>query len=266
MKHTPKILLLILIGLFLMSCSKQAESTENTQRDEGSEAVMEEMEEPMISGACGVSYFPILPDAIWTYRLYDETGTFIESRIWYEEITETSFVWKQEIDGDPPITSQAAWTCSDEGLISTDMASTNLPMVMEAYGYDYEYEVETLEFSGITFPANDRWVVGTEWTGNWKVQGDIYVEDVGMTNANIDVTMNNTIAAEESVSVPAGTYENALRVDSVMLMDIVISYQDMTLPSVKAEYNMSSWYVQGVGMVKQASEDAGMLMELGSME
>jgi len=186
--------------------------------------------------------------------------------VWYEDIGDTSFIWKQEMDGDPPITSQVKWNCSDEGLVSTDYVSSNLPMVMQAMGVASDYQIETLEFSGITFPANDSWYVGSAWTGSWKVNSDLTVEDLGQVNAEIAVTMSNVIGAEEPVSVPAGSYDKALRVDSTISIETKIVMQGMTLPTINGEYTMTSWFVEGVGMVKQVSDDANFIMELGALE
>jgi len=260
MKHTRKFLVLITLILVFAACSKQTEPVETAQLPTA------EPEHTIPGGACGVSYFPILADTTWVYRIAEENDLYVENRVWYEEITDDCFVWMQEMDGDPPVTAQSGWTCSDEGLISTDFATTNVPAMLDAMGYGYEYEIETLEFSGITFPAEDMWFVGSEWTGTWKVTGDINVEDLGLVNAVIDVTMNNLIAAEEPVTVPAGSYDRAMRVDSIMQLDISITMEGLTIPSIKGEYSLSSWYVQGVGLVKQTSEDVAYSMELGSME
>ena len=264
MKRKQVSILLLIIVFLLSACSQDVQ--QEPQENDISEQPMEESQPAVVSGACGVSYFPILPDTTWVYRMKDETGLFVETRVWYEEITEDSFVWNQEMESDPPVTARSVWTCSDEGLVSTDFATTNVPAVLDAMGYDYEYEIETLKFSGITFPSDEQWVVGSQWTGSWQVTSDVTVEDVGLVNAVIDVTMDNTIAAEEPITVPAGSYEKAMRVDSIMSLSISLEMEGMTIPTIKGEYTTSSWYVQGVGLVKQSSEDTTYLMELGSME
>lgn len=260
MKASHRLSIFILIGLLLVSCSQK-----DVVEEDAPQPAPEEAPE-IVSGACGVSYFPILPNTTWVYRMEDEEGTFIENKVWYEEITEDSFVWKQELEGDPPITAESAWTCSEDGLISTDYAATNIPQIMESMDYDYEYSIETLEFSGITFPAEAQWVVGSEWVGSWKIASEIDVEEMGLVNADIDVTMNNIITAEETITVPAGTYEKALRVDSIMYIEVGFKMAGLTVPAMKSEYVMSSWYVRGVGMVKQSSPDADFLMELAAIQ
>ncbi|HAF62468.1 MAG TPA: hypothetical protein DCK95_09095 [Anaerolineaceae bacterium] len=265
MKRRRLFIIFLIVGFLLSACSQKDQTVESSE-----ELIIEPAEEPtvepVLSGACGVSYFPILPDTTWVYRMAEENGLFVENRVWYEEITDDSFVWMQEIDSDPPVSAQSGWTCTEEGLISTDFAATNVPAVLGSMGYDYDYDIETLEFSGITFPAEEMWYVDSEWTSLWKVAGDINVEDLGLVNAVIDITMNNLIAAEEPISVPAGNYDKAMRVDSIMQLDISIKMEGLDIPSIQGEYGMSSWYVQGVGLVKQVSEDASFSIELSSME
>lgn len=260
MKTSHRLSILILVGLVLVSCSPK-----DVVEEAAPPPAPEEAPE-IVSGACGVSYFPILPDTTWVYRTEDEEGLFVENKVWYEDITDDSFVWKQEMEGDPPITAESVWTCSEDGLISTDYAATNIPQIMETMEYDFDYSIETLEFSGITFPAEAQWVVGSEWVGSWKVVSEIDVEGMGMVNADIDVTMNSVIAAEEAITVPAGTYEKALRVDSIMYIEVGFKMAGLTVPAMQSEYEMSSWYVQGVGMVKQSSPGADFLMELAAIQ
>ena len=253
--HFKNIFILMLAGLLLGACSKQKSSSGN-----------ESEEKKIDSGACGVSYFPILPNKTWTYRMIQDNELYAEDKVWYENITDDSFVWKQQIDSDPPITSEVNWTCSADGMISTDYASTDLVMIMQKMGYDSDYQIKTLDFSGITFPADDKWFVGSEWTSSWKVESDVNVEDLGLVHLVIDVTMNNVIGAEEPVTVPLRSYDKAMRVDSTMQLAISMEAKSITMPTVNEDYVITSWYVQGVGMVKQVSEDTNFSMELASLE
>ena len=259
MKHYRRLVVILILGLLMAACSKQSDAADENQP-------VDKEVSPVMSDACGVSYFPILADKTWVYRIYQENGTYVENRVWYEDISDASFTWKQEMAGDPPITTEVQWNCSDEGLISTDYVSSNLPMVMQTMGVAGDYQIETLEFSGITFPASDMWYVGSEWTGSWKVKSQLTIEDMGLVDAEITLTMNNVIGGEEPVSVPAGTYDKAMRVDSTMLIETNITMQGMTIPTINGEYTMTSWFVEGVGMVKQVSEEANVTMELGALE
>lgn len=259
MKNYRKLILILMLGLLIVACSNQNGTTDEDQPADGESS-------SVMSGACGISYFPILPDKTWVYRIYDENDLYVENRVWYEDISDTSFTWKQEMESDPPITTEVKWNCSDEGLVSTDYVSSNLPMVMQTMGVAGDYQIETLEFGGVTFPASELWQVGSEWTGSWKVKSQLTIEDMGLVDAEIAVTKNDVISGEEPVSVPAGSYDKALRVDSTMLITTNITMQGMTLPAINGEYTMTSWFVEGVGMVKQVSEDASFMMELGALE
>ena len=77
------------------------------------------------------------------------------------------------------------------------------------------------------------------------------------------MTVTNTIAAIEPVTVPSGTYSNAYQVDISGEMVMNIMETESTIP-----LTYSTWYVKDVGMVKSASADPTLAysMELASLE
>jgi hypothetical protein len=110
--------------------------------------------------------------------------------------------------------------------------------------------------------------VGSTWDTNWKMAGTMTVPEAGSVKAEIDVQQTNTIAAIESVTVPAGTYPEAVRVDSTMDIAITAKMGGMTVPATTTTVNSSSWYVEGVGLVKNVSPDESgeATMELVAVE
>ena len=81
------------------------------------------------------------------------------------------------------------------------------------------------------------------------------------------VIIENKIAANESLEVPAGIYDNTLRVDSVLKLDLVYKIQGVTR-DVDIELELSTWHAKDVGMVEQVSgpEDSSSTAVLLSME
>lgn len=97
-------------------------------------------------------------------------------------------------------------------------------------------------------------VAGTTWEGGFDV--NITSEDPqlkqfaanGMTGS---ISSKRTAVAEESVTVPAGTY-TAMKVTEETTVTMVIPGLPITPPPTK---NVSTaWYVKGVGMVKQETK------------
>ncbi|MCE9586265.1 hypothetical protein K8R04_03025 [Candidatus Uhrbacteria bacterium] len=118
---------------------------------------------------------------------------------------------------------------------------------MQAFtGLDISYDV--LEMSGEIFPSNFR--VGSEWNTKTKVK--INTADTGtigrMMNGMIASTsIASKVVAEESVTVPAGTF-TAMKVEQTVTMDQTIGGR----PVHNVTQN-TAWYVKDVGLVKTSS-------------
>jgi len=83
-----------------------------------------------------------------------------------------------------------------------------------------------------------------------------------------DVKGWSTIIGRETVTVPAGTFTNALKVEAKMTMRIHLSSSRRTISGFDV---MTAWFVKGVGLVKYAErqelaavkEDRGVVVEIG---
>lgn len=113
-------------------------------------------------------------------------------------------------------------------------------------GFDVSYEV--LEMSGEILPADMR--VGKEWVNTSKVK--MTTEDTGpvgrMMNGRVSTTkITNKVTAEESVTVPAGTF-TALKVEQKIEMQFEMSGRPFNTTT-----NSTAWYVKDVGLIKTVS-------------
>ncbi len=66
-------------------------------------------------------------------------------------------------------------------------------------------------------------------------------------NERADVLGTVTVAAEERVAVPAGSYDRAVRVEARMTLRITLSSTGRTAVGTDV---MSAWFVKGIGLVK----------------
>jgi len=85
------------------------------------------------------------------------------------------------------------------------------------------------------------------------------------------MTMTNTVTAIEAISVPAGDFPNAVRVETASSIGSVISMGGQAQPGVTLEMPYTSWYVEGVGLVRTEMPDffgdgANYITELVSYE
>jgi len=166
----------------------------------------------------------------------------------YKDITPSSFTAVQTFS---EFSSEVRWKCTEQGLISSEYAQLSLANVPG-------FEFETLDVTGATLPPVERWEVGAAWDSNYRVVATTDIRGVGV-ESQFEITMQNRIAAQEPVGVPAGSYPDALRVDSTARMVI-----DAAGSSTEVDLSFSNWYVQDVGLVKSASADpnAAFVMEL----
>lgn len=67
------------------------------------------------------------------------------------------------------------------------------------------------------------------------------------TNEHVDVEGHSTVLSRESITVPAGTYADAIRVEARMTLRIRLSSVDRTAVGTDV---MTAWFAKGVGLVK----------------
>jgi len=212
--------------------------------DEGMETVekAEEIEEEEYEGLCSNPYFPVKPDFFWTYFVNSPTETYEYTSSFYE-ITDSSFTEKIE---SLVFNADIKWLCLPDGLVQSEYSA----FILEED--DQGIELTTESYDGITLPPPEKWFVGHKWDTIYKVRTTVFVEDVQMTFTG-DIFIKNEIVSIESVTVPAGTFPEAVKIDSDKNMNISA---DMTGTSMSfdAFTDISSWYVDQTGLVKKVSK------------
>ncbi len=197
---------------------------------------------PVAAGDCDNPFFPAVEGRVMTYR--NTVPAFGESEFshTFSDVTDSSFNVNIGVgDGENIIQK---WTCSADGLLSPEMAQ--MPGMAEGMTFEY------IEASGATLPAADQMTAGHEWTTHYVVE--VTMPDLGQGAMSMSETVDlvNTVAGEESVTVPAGTFD-AVRVDTAGTIAVSIA----GAPASNVEMSIVSWYAEGVGLVRQ--EIGGML-------
>src|SRR5687767_7587654 len=85
-------------------------------------------------------------------------------------------------------------------------------------------------------------------------------------NEKVDAQGNSTVAGLESVTVPAGTFKDVVRVEAFMRMKIHLSGASRTVTGTDV---MTAWFAKGVGLIKYVErqelsplEDRGVITEI----
>ena len=189
---------------------------------------------------CHSVFFPVNQETTWTYQA-DYDGDVTVYTIEISDITDESITSTMTM---PEFSSTVLWYCGEDGLFSTDFAQFNFPVEMGDM-----LDIETVSYEGLTLPDEDLWEVGYTWDMSFEINMKFSIEGMEFeTNAVADLT--HVIAAVETVTVPAGTFNEAYRVEQTGT--IMITSMGVELP---APVNTSTWYVRDVGMVKTVSVD-----------
>ena len=243
-------------GLLIAACSPQeAPEPATPQAEPPAEQPVEQPTENSFNssalGSCYNPFNPVMEGKVWKYTMVsgDTTSTMDVS---YKDVTTSSFTSVQQF---PDISTEVEWTCGPDGLLSSQFANMSIAQIPDL-------KFETLEMKGVLVPTEDKWQVGYSWNADYVIK--VSFTSGGATfEGQGNMTIANTVAALESVTVPSGTYSDAYRVDITGNMVMNIMGTETNLP-----LTYSIWYVKDVGMVKSASADPNLkyTIELASLE
>jgi hypothetical protein len=193
---------------------------------------------------CDHPFFPIDEGAFWTYQEPDTEGYTIR----IEDTSDDQFRMIQEIHSEDAVYA-VDWFCTGDGIMRGTFGQ------MEEILNDSEdeeedapeFQFETLEWEGETLPSPELIAQGYSWISDYKMRAI-----VGDDPASLEITVkvNHVIAATEEVTVPVGTFPEAIRVDSSGSIEMVMLMGEMTTQLPNVSFTYSTWYVEGVGMVK----------------
>ncbi len=244
-------------SLFIAACSpKAAPETTSSAPDEEvmvepTQKVSENLFDQAALGSCYNPFNPVMEGKIWKYTMVsgDTTNTMDVS---YKDITPASFTSVQQF---PDISTEVQWSCGPDGLLSSQYANMSIAQVPDL-------KFETLEAKGVMVPSEDKWQVGYSWITEYVIKVSFTSGDTAFEGQG-NMAVLNTIAASETVTVPAGTYHDAFKVDVSGKMVMNIMGTESTIP-----LTYSTWYVRDVGMVKSASADPTLtyMIELVSLD
>ena len=199
---------------------------------------------PTASTQCSNPYYPVSASAQWQYR--STTGglapaTYTQT---VTAITSNSFTEHREFAA---LKTDNVWNCAADGSLS----STQVGNLSANTG---QFQLQTTKNTGMTIPAAKDWKVGASWSNSYEVKGTILMRGVS-ANATGSVELSFSVVAQESVTVPAGTYD-AMKVASTSTMKLRVNANGVELP-VDVVATSTQWYAQNVGMVKTQTSTQG---------
>ena len=192
------------------------------------------------AGNCANEFFPVREGLVQRYTTNIPGLDVSEHTMTYSEVSDSSFVVATDIgDGDAIVHT---WQCSGDGLLSPEL--TTLP------GGE-EFSIEFVEATGVTLPPADRFQPGESWTNRYVANATLGDPAAPQMTMSQTVELTHTVTGEETISVPAGTFPDAVRVETIGNVNIVMSIDGAAAPANDVPMTYTSWYVAGVGLVRQ---------------
>jgi len=150
----------------------------------------------------------------------------------------------------------ADWYCSEKGILRGSFGQVDL--LNQAAGGEEtpKFEFEAIEWEGETLPSPELIELDYAWTSNYKLSANLEIEGISQTS-EVRVSIAHKIGAVESITVPAGTFPEAVRVDSYGEIDMILVMGESTIPFSGFGFGYSTWYVEGLGMVKSSNIFSG---------
>ncbi len=288
MKRKLVPVLLILSSFFLFACGltdmimgdetqipnlpQEETMAEESGGEDSEDEPTEEMNEPTpaesaqldTESACYHPLFPVVEGASWTYDY--ESGEGYTLRI--EETGEDTFTMSQTMEGDMEGEEEMVytidWYCSENGLLRGTFGQLELlSESAEMEGADFSFE--TLEWEGQTLPAPELLEEGYTWTTEYQLRGEMNLEGAA-TAVDVTVVMDYTVGAIEEVSIPAGTFPEAVRIDNTSDIEISIAAGETNVPMSTMNFSSSTWYAEDIGMLKTETAFSGFSTDVELVE
>lgn len=236
--------------------SNQSTDVENPQSDlESTNLGTDEISQSDMESVCYHPYFPISDGATWTFN--EPNGQ--DYTLMVDLTSSDTFTLTQTFE-DSELTLEMEWYCSEDGLLNGTFSQVDLLNQMAGED-DPEVILETLEWEGSTLPPAEMLVLGHQWITSYEMRGEMTIENL-TTTTEVHVKIENSLGSIEEVKVPSGSFPEAIRVDSVGMIEMVILMGETATPLNGFQFNYSTWYVEGVGMVKSSNEFSGMTSDV----
>lgn len=197
------------------------------------------------TGYCGHAFYPVVDGRVLHFTTNSTLEGAGEYTTTYSNVTDSSFTLSTDVGDDMVIAVN--WQCSADGLLSPEFSQ--LPGGME--GMDIEFT----EASGISIPSEEMFQVGESWPLHYVANATMAVGDDASMQMQQTFDLTNTVTAIEAISVPAGDFPNAVRVETTGSISTAVNMGGQQQPGVSFDMNYTSWYAEGVGLVRQEMPD-----------
>jgi hypothetical protein len=256
-----------------LACASQAVPTATPASADTSvpptvEPVVQSTATPEPPGPCDNILFPFIPGNQWIYQSKSDDGSQPSKIGLTVDKVENAKATINALDMSTGVITQTVAEC-ENGAIKNYPALTQKMLIGSAAAGNF-----TLDYvSGVFAPAeaaftDNNWLY--QWTSDFIASGSLQVDDEGSpmqivlqaSPVHFDwKTAGAGDAAFESITVPAGTFEKALKVQRQALIDISIAAEGASVKG-KLILQTTQWYAPATGLLK-TQIDSGNITYLG---
>ena len=188
---------------------------------------------------CDHPFYPVKEGWVWTYS--SSLGQMGGYTLSTKDVSAKGFLQKMDFG---KFNLETRWTCNARGLARPEYSQPS-------FGQAMKMDLKTISASGVVIP--NALGVGTAWNYSYEVEGTITQQKMTMQMKQ-KVNVTNKVLGRENVSVKAGKY-SAFKVQTTMQLAGEMKVGGQSVPT-NTTIESTTWYAQGVGMVKSVSKEA----------
>lgn len=186
---------------------------------------------------CNHPFYPVKEGWVWTYSSSLSQNYSVSTY----GVSTKGFTQKMDFG---KFNLETRWTCGAKGLARPEYSQPSLGTAMQM-------DLKTISASGVIIPKSLG--MGSSWNYSYEVEGTIKQQQMTMQMKQ-KVNVSNKVVGRENVSVKAGKYK-AFKVQTTMQLNGEMKVAGRAVPT-NTIVESTTWYAQGVGMVKSVSKEA----------
>lgn len=245
--------------LFWTACSNPSEISAPTEKVEHAQSAA-----TAAAPFCDNIFYPLAAQNRWSYRLnFDQVAADGNPDLVVsvsESTPDSALITTSDLSTGQ--VTQSLATCRQGTVVDFPVTELNLVLGLFSGDLDLKYESGIFMPSLQEFETND-WALEWETTyrANGKLQGSYEGDTITAELIDSPVKMHwKVIGTDEPLDIPAGKFENLVKVERVITFEIsklqtTIEGSEVNI-STTLNVNMVLWYAPHVGLVNQDIESA----------
>ena len=213
---------------------------------------------------CSNLFYPLAENRSWIYE-YNYEGETSQIGLSVGAVHDQTAVINT-LSMDSGVTTQSDVHCENGAILNFPMITLDL-----IFGDYIDGGLQTERSSGLFMPSEITFIDNdwqTSWDGEYIIKGNIVIDDEGdnlkIMLSDSPLKMHWTVPKEgqsvyDSITVKAGTFPEAVRINRKLIMDASVTMQDegntMAVDGT-IELDQTLWYAPRIGLLKQQIDQA----------